>query len=181
MQVLAERHRPVPSPVQRCIYRLRSLLLVAKLASLLCDGRAPEVAQQDSFFYLLTPDQDQESGGKSEDRRNKEELEEIVRLEIMKVQVLVPLVRHDVRNLEQALALGGKESQVAISLESAAHAIGQLSLSFSVEWCHDKRALAQELYQTGRLLFETTSMGDCQGQVDLFCPLSCHALCYCGF
>ena len=149
MQVLAAVHRHVPSPAQRSIHSLRSLLLIAKLASLVYLGGVSERPLLRLFWSLLYPDQ--EEGCEAGEQGSKEEEEEVTRLELMKVHMLLPMVRHGLKTLGNALSVGS-EPIIYSSRTAAVHCIGHWSYAFSNEQLLAKTAFARELYQAGRPL-----------------------------
>lgn len=148
MQVLAARHRHVPSSAQRSIHSLRSLLLTAKLASLVYLGAAPGRPLLSLFWSLLHPDQEERCA--AGDKGSKDEEEEVARLELTKVHMLLPVVRHGLKGLESALSVG--EFRTYCNSTAAVHCIDHWSLAFSNEQLLAKPALARELYQAGRPL-----------------------------
>lgn len=147
MQVLAARHRHVPSPALRSIHSLRSLLLIAKLASLVYMGAAPGSCLLTLFWSLLypLPEEECEAG----ETGSKEEEEEVARFEIMKVHMLLPMFRRGVKMLEYAISVDS-ESRIFSNRTAAGHCIRHWSCAFTNDQLLAKTAFAQELYQAGR-------------------------------
>ena len=146
LQALAARHRHVSSPALRSIHSLRSLLLVAKLASLIYLGGAPGNSLLRLFWSLLYPVSEEKC--EAGERGSKEEEEEVARLELMKVHMLLPMVRHGMKRLESAISVGS-ESRIFSNRTAAVHCIRHWSFAFANDQLLAKTAFAQELYQAG--------------------------------
>lgn len=147
--MLAESRKNVSSPAQRSIHRLRSQLLIAKLASLVYLQGKPKNPILRLFSSLMYPNQDE--GPEAGDKASKEEEEEVARLELMKVHMLLPMVRTGMKRLETALSVGS-EATIHTSRILAVLCIRHWSCAFSNKQLLAKAALAQELYQAGRPL-----------------------------
>lgn len=156
LQVLAAYHKSDLSVAKQTVHRLRSLVLVAKLASLLYlgEGTLPFGGPL-RLFWSIAGSAIGSTEGAKDGAENRADEEEVARLEVMKVHVLLPPLRKGVRGLEGA-AEGGFEDADEDARMAASTSVCMYRQIFSNHQLLDKNALAQELYRAGGLCFTQT-------------------------
>lgn len=153
-QVLEAKRRLVPSPAQRSIHSLRSLLLVAKLASLLYQGSATlsPAGPLKLCWSLLGACSRSDSRGCEEEgkvtaERREKEAREVARLESLKVYMMLPLLRRGVTGLAGGChAEDGEGDDRSAVLQGVQHYQAALTSPQLVR----KSVVANEVYRAGR-------------------------------